>query len=60
MKSRAYQTTSLGAPGGSGNTYLHWEFRSGSQDEFLALFARFGAKTKDFVLVDVDTAEQES
>jgi serine/threonine protein kinase len=51
--------TSLVAPGGAGNTYLHWEFRSGSQEEFLALFTRFGVKTKDWMPVDVDTLETE-
>ena len=51
--------SSLTAPAGASNTYLHWEFRSGSQEEFLALFSKFTAKSKDLLPVDVDTIDAE-
>lgn len=44
---------------GAATTYVHWEFRAGSQEEFLSLFGRFVAKSKDLMPVEVDTMEVE-
>jgi hypothetical protein len=41
--------SNLLTPRGSNSTYLHFEYRSGSQEEFLALFDKFCELTKSII-----------
>ena len=49
-----------GQQGSPPSTFLHFEFRSGSADEFLALFSLFAARMKDCVVgLEIDNIAEE-